>query len=322
MIAFTATLLLLSGPPEVDGGTILRHQTFHRTDGTVAHGSVYLPKGYSAEISRRYPVLILLHGLGGEDTDWFGGGYLVDILDRAIAAGRLQPVIVVMPDGGNGYWTDWVTDRDARFRSLVEPETRLWVQRKFRTDGRIAIGGISMGGFGALSIALQNPGRYAAVLSFSGALFRQFPTGRSVYLRAFGYPGLKQGRFAFVNPIVLATHGMADKESIWLDCGSADRARFTKGLRMMSNVLSDRGVSHIAKFRPGRHHWDVWLAGIEDSLPWLNDAFERAQPMPFRSPKMFAQPEVERRRKRLALECPIERGTGQIPDQARHVAVP
>ena len=276
MMMLAAALLVLSAPPDVPSGEVLLHQSFQRDDGTLEHASVYLPHGYSEDTDTRYPLLILLHGLGGDGEGWFAGGYLVDILDRAIASGRIQPMVVVMPDGGNGYWMNWATEKDSRYASLVEPATRRWAQRRFRTDERVAIGGISMGGFGALSIALQHPRRYAAVLSFSGALFRALPTGRSVYMRAFGYPGLRQARFSFFNPIDLARFGRADDETIWLDCGSGDKDRFAGGLREMSRVLTSRGVRHVARFRPGRHSWDVWLAGVEEALPWLNTAFEKA----------------------------------------------
>ena len=140
----------------------------------------------------------------------------------------------------------------------------MWAEKTFRTNGHVAIGGISMGGFGALSVALQHPERFVAVLSFSGALFRKLPTGRSVYLGAFGYPGLTQARFTFVNPIDLARHGRADDQSIWLDCGVDDRtslrAVYVKCLLCCLSV-----ERHVAKFRSGRHSWDVWLEALEES---------------------------------------------------------
>jgi S-formylglutathione hydrolase FrmB len=271
-----AAVLLLTSSPEVPPGQVLLHQSLQQSDGRLQHASVYLPHGYHDDESRRYPTLILLHGLGGDDEGWFAGGYLVDILDRAIYSGRIQPMIVVMPHGGNGYWANWVSDPSAKYSTLVEPVTRTWAENTFRTNGHVAIGGISMGGFGALSVALQHPKRFVAVLSFSGALFRKLPTGRSVYLGAFGYPGLTQARFTFINPIDLARHGRADDQNIWLDCGVDDSKKFTGGLREMSAVLTKRGVRHVAKFRSGRHSWDVWLEALEESLPWLNTAFERA----------------------------------------------
>jgi len=290
MTSLVAALMLSVLPPEPPSGHVSRHQ--FKADGGYgnAHASVYLPHGYYDNETREYPVLILLHGLGGNDEGWFAGGYLLDILDQAIHSGRIQPMIVVMPDGGNGYWTKWVSEPESNYSRLVEPSTRLWAEQTFRTDGRVAIGGISMGGFGALSVALQHPERFVAVLSFSGALFQRLPTGRSVYLGAFGYPGLTQARFTFVNPIDLARYGRADNQTIWLDCGDSDRDKFTDGLRQMSTVLRQRGVRHVAKFRPGRHSWDVWLAGLDESLPWLNTAFERAQT----SRKLVPAPHVTR----------------------------
>ncbi len=61
--------------------------------------TVYLPAGYSANKKKRYPVLYLLHGSGGDEDAWGDGGRAIQILDNLIAAGRCKPMIVVMPNG-------------------------------------------------------------------------------------------------------------------------------------------------------------------------------------------------------------------------------
>ena len=94
MMLAAAVLLLTLAPGTSWSGTL--HQTFIPSDGRLQHASVYLPHGYHDDESRRYPTLILLHGLGGDDEGWFAGGYLVDILDQAIYSGRIQPMIVVI----------------------------------------------------------------------------------------------------------------------------------------------------------------------------------------------------------------------------------
>jgi S-formylglutathione hydrolase FrmB len=241
-----------------------------RSDGLMGSATIYLPPSYHDSPKHRYPVLFLLHGLTGEGFDWISRGHVHARLDEAIAAGRLEPVIAIMPDGQDGYWVDWPDDApEHRYSSLVEPMATDWADQHFRTDGRRAIAGLSMGGFGALSIAMRTPGRFKAAISLSGALFAKPPAGRGVYLAAFGAPGAAQWRFAFWNPLDLVRMGRADNLAIWLDCGAEDHRKFKGGLHTVSAALSVRGIKHVARLRPGRHEWAVWMAGLEDALPWL-----------------------------------------------------
>ena len=258
---------------------ILRGQAVARPDGRTAAASVYLPAAYGAEPGRRFPALILLHGLGGEPEDWIGSGGIRQVLDEAIRRGIVEPLIAVMPDGGNGYWVDWPRgEPDRRYGSLVQPDLIGWMDSRFRTDGRRAIVGLSMGGFGALSIALRSPESFDAVVSLSGALFVSPPTGRTVYLRAFGHPGVGQWSFLFQNPLYLVQLGRAAGLPIWLDCGKDDQRKFTAGLRAVSRALTEEGVEHVARMRRGAHHWSVWRAGFAEALPWLSRHLKRAAP--------------------------------------------
>jgi len=133
--------------------------------------AIYLPPGYQDGVFR-YPVLYLLHGIGGSPEDWLGGGYqglsIAATMDSLIGAGAIQPMIVVMPNGTNRYvgtyytnspvsggWEDWIARDlvayvDGAYRTLPRAESR-------------GIAGHSMGGFGALAIAMHRPGLFSAV---------------------------------------------------------------------------------------------------------------------------------------------------------------
>lgn len=150
---------------------------------------VYTPVGYDS--GKRYPVLYYLHGLGGSEEDWVGGGHIAEVADKL----RL-PAIIVMPDGDNHFYADAATptDYDACMRDgtgLFDPRapraktcvrtpsyeryiTRdliAWVDQTYRTittrEGR-GIAGLSMGGFGALQLSMRHPELYAAAASHSG----------------------------------------------------------------------------------------------------------------------------------------------------------
>jgi S-formylglutathione hydrolase FrmB len=142
--------------------------------------NVLLPERYSAHPSHRYHVLYLLHGSGGSQVDWAEHG-AQKLIDTAAARAHLPATITVMPDGGlEGYYSDWYgTD-------LLNPAERIapawatydidelipYIDSHYPTiasrRGR-AIAGLSMGGFGATSLAARNPGLFSAVGSFSGA---------------------------------------------------------------------------------------------------------------------------------------------------------
>ena len=68
--------------------------------------SLYLPDAYAAEPGRRFPVVYLLHGYGGNDRQWIEGGKADETLDRLIGEGAIPPVIAVMPDASNSWYVD------------------------------------------------------------------------------------------------------------------------------------------------------------------------------------------------------------------------
>lgn len=155
----------------------------HALEGNVLGDSadrnvtVYLPPGYAAHPAMRYPTLYLLHGLTANNSMWFGGGYITglniaSIADGLIASGTIRPMILVMPDASNiyggsyytnssvsGNWDDFVAEElvtyvDAHFRTLARPESR-------------AVVGHSMGGFGALKLAMEHPDVYSVAYAMS-----------------------------------------------------------------------------------------------------------------------------------------------------------
>ncbi len=141
--------------------------------------SVYMPPGYETNPQKRYPVLYLYMGYGGEHDTWFGGynpNYDLSItLDDLINRGKLNEFIVVSPDNFNKYKGSWFTNSslsgnwedfnafdvvnyiDANFRTIPKPESR-------------GISGWSMGGYGAVKLAMKYPETFSCLYSMSGAL--------------------------------------------------------------------------------------------------------------------------------------------------------
>lgn len=125
----------------------------------------------------RWPVLYLLHGLAGLQTDWLRSGSITATLDREIAAGRMRPLLVVMPMAGSSWYvddpagagfiaraftSDLITGVDARLPTAACREAR-------------AVAGLSMGGYGALLYAFDHPDLFSSAISLSGSIFAPMP---------------------------------------------------------------------------------------------------------------------------------------------------
>ncbi|MGH9919631.1 MAG: alpha/beta hydrolase [Nitrososphaerales archaeon] len=142
---------------------------------------VLLPPDYNADPTTRYPTLYLLHGSGGSFKDWVDNG-VQRLIDADTTAEGLSPFITVMPGGGLwGYYSDWygndITDPTAgpvpAYATYYIDELIPWVDAHYRTIAdrqHRAIAGLSMGGFGAMSLAARYPDVFGTAGSFSGAV--------------------------------------------------------------------------------------------------------------------------------------------------------
>ena len=152
---------------------------------TARRMTVYTPAGYEADY-RNYPVLYLLHGMGGDEEAWVATGRVAEIMDNLIAEGRVAPMIVVMPNGcmrhdaapgysSEGFYKPYMSGSmdgsfEAYFPNIVE-----WVDAHYRTyptKERRAIAGLSMGGFHAMQISKLYPDMFDYVGLFSAAIYR------------------------------------------------------------------------------------------------------------------------------------------------------
>lgn len=231
---------------------------------------VLLPEGYESSLER-YPVLYLLHGLGGNYTDW-------TTRSNVAAYSRTLPLIIVMPDAGNQWYTN-AADGSARFEDYMTTDLPADVVSKYRTInsryGR-AIAGLSMGGYGAMKLALKRPAAFAVAGSFSGALeaardgafARLIGAAEAERMRTiFGPAGGKTRAENDVFALAAALKPAA-APYIYIDCGIADNELIASN-RELVTALHKAGIAYEYHEVAGAHSWDYWDRRIREFLPLL-----------------------------------------------------
>lgn len=214
-----------------------------KTVGTKRKALVYTPPGFSK--SKKYPVLYLLHGIGGDEQEWFNNGKPQVILDNLYAEGKLTPMIVVLPNGraikddratGNIMAPDKV-EGFAIFEKDLLNDLIPFIEKTYpviKNRESRAIAGLSMGGGQSLNFGLGNLDKFAWVGGFSSA------------------PNTKA-------PEVLVPNPEATKQQLkllWISCGDNDNLMsFSERTHL---YLQQHRIPHIFYVEPGGHDFNVW----------------------------------------------------------------
>ena len=214
---------------------------FSKTVGNKRKALIYTPPGFSKE--KKYPVLYLLHGIGGDEKEWYNQGQPQVILDNLYAEGKVEPMIVVLPNGRamkDDRATGDVYGKAAAFATFEQDLLKdliPYVEKNYPTikdSQHRAIAGLSMGGGQSLNFGLGNLDKFAWVGGFSSA------------------PNTKQPQELMPDPEVAKTK----LKLLWISCGDKD------GLITFSQRTHDYmktyGVPHIFYIDHGYHDFKVW----------------------------------------------------------------
>lgn len=218
------------------------------TVGTTRQALIYTPPGYSKD--KKYPVLYLLHGIGGDKMEWLNGGHPEVILDNLYAEKKVEPMIVIMPNGramkddsatGNIMAPDKV-QAFATFEKDLLTDLIPFVEKNFPalTDREHrAIAGLSMGGGQSLNFGLGNLDKFAWVGGFSSA------------------PNTKSPEQLIPDP----AKAKEQLKLLWISCGDKDGLlRFSQRTH---EYCEANKIPHIYYIEPGGvHDFKVWKSGL------------------------------------------------------------
>lgn len=231
----------------IERGTIEEVEYKSSTVGTTRKVTVYLPPKYDK--SKKYPVLYLLHGIGGDHKEWMQGVPNI-IMDNLYAQGKAKPMIIVMPNGralpndkpeGNVYAPEMVKGFEIFERDLID-DLIPFIQGKYSTytdQPNRAVAGLSMGGGQSLNFGLGNLDKFAYVGGFSSA------------------PNTKQPEQLI--PDVEATK-KANK-LLWMVCGNKDGLMFNS-TRLKAFCDKNKVPCTLIEYPDGQHDFVVWKYGL------------------------------------------------------------
>ncbi len=228
---------------------------------------VYLPPTYNTHIgqNKRYPVLYLLHGSPGQAYDWFTAGKANQSADTLIALGKIPELIMVLPDGNGrpGATSEWANSYDQRqlIESYVVNDVVRYIDSKYRTipdAANRAIGGLSMGGFGAMNIAVHHPDIFGSVISLGG-----------YYYAEGGIWGNNAAYMQQNSPAdVLPAKKQAWKLLFFLGAGTQDQPYYTD-TQQFAQELSGLHIPYHLDIQQGYHSWTIWQTQMYNALLWL-----------------------------------------------------
>lgn len=251
----------IDGPPtgfdkprdEIERGKLETVEYDSKTVGAKRNAQVYTPPGYSGD--RKYPVLYLLHGIGGDEYEWTRGGAAHVILDNLYADKKLAPMIVVLP---NGRASKELTARDpiprqspafAAFENDLLTDLIPFVEKTYPVlsdrESR-ALAGLSMGGGQSLNFGLSHLDTFAWVGGFSSA------------------PNTKKADVLVPDP----SDAAKKLKLLWVSCGDKDRLMgISQGFH---DTLEEKKVPHVWHVHSGGgHDFAVWKADLYHLAPRL-----------------------------------------------------
>jgi S-formylglutathione hydrolase FrmB len=245
-----------------------------------------LPPSYDSDTQRRFPVLYFLHGLGDNEQSLIntaGWNLIEDLREQ----GKIGDFIVVTPAAGRSFYVNSYDGR-TRYSDFFIREFIPAIERKYRIRANAAsraIGGVSMGGYGALRFAFAYPHLFSSVSAHSAALLPQpveklrnamdaSPRMSALLGDVFGRP-INAAHWAQNSPFVLVdkNHSEIAHLKIYFDCGRSDEYGFNEGAQELQEKLDALKIRHESYIYTGNHGLVSFLEHLPASMEFHSRAF-------------------------------------------------
>lgn len=232
---------------------------------------VVTPGDYTV-MGKPYPVLYLLHGWSGNFAGWLG-----DAPQLRQHADTYQ-MLIVCPDGGYDSWyLDSPVDSTVRYETHIVKEVVPYVDYYYRTRqdrGGRAIAGLSMGGHGAMSLAIRHPDVFGVAGSMAGGLdLRPFKKNGWDLQGVLGSPSSHWKNWEEASVVNLVPRLKGVDLPILIDCGAGDF--FIEVNREMHRRLEEAGIPHEYTERPGEHNGEYWSSAVDFQVVFFHKFFAR-----------------------------------------------
>jgi len=222
--------------------------------------------------TKELPTLYLLHGYSGSYKDWVNKVPAIKELADQLG------ILIVCPDGGFGSWY-WDTNNDQNFQyeTFVAKELVSYIDQHYpviKDRSKRGITGLSMGGHGALYLAIRHQDTFGAAGSTSGGLdIRPFPNNWDMAKHIGSYD--QNPQVWDMHTVMELTHLIKPKSlELFIDCGTED---FFYGVNnKFHEKLTYLNIPHRFLTMPGVHNWDYWSKSIQYQLIFFRDYFSKA----------------------------------------------
>ena len=236
--------------------------------------TVYLPDSYKKD-DKKYPILYLLHGAGGDENEWLAKGGLRETMDAMIARKLIKPMVVIMPGHTAAWWVDGAKEKG---ETALVKEVMPHAEARYRIDAvrsNRLIAGLSAGGFGALNLIMKYPQMFAASAILSPAVYDPVPPSHSSGVRQ--PPFQKDGKFDadLWKSLNYVSHIEGYKKSgvivpLYINTGDHD----TFSIAFHAATLFERLRLHQPdaielRIVNGDHEWMVWRDTLADALQFM-----------------------------------------------------
>ncbi len=231
---------------------------------------VITPDSYDKTVA--LPTVYLLHGYG----DYYGGGWFKHKTGVERLADTHQ-LIIVCPDGNNSWYFDSPIDKSSQYETYIIKELIPFIDQNFKTvakrEGR-GITGLSMGGHGALYLALRHQDVFGAAGSMSGGVdIRSFSNSWGI-IKWLGPYAEFPDRWE-KNTVAGMLYLLTPKSlALVIDCGTDDFF-YDVNVRLHEKLL-ERNIPHDFISRPGKHDWDYWKNAVKYQMLFMHEYFEKA----------------------------------------------